>query len=82
MADNHTTISQYWDAAAASFDEEADHGLRAEHTRSAWARRFEAWVPSHEPLDVLDVGSGTGSLSLLLAQAGLEVAELPDRADD
>ena len=30
-------------------------------------------MPSSEPLDVLDVGCGTGSLSLLLARAGHQV---------
>ncbi|MER7766827.1 class I SAM-dependent methyltransferase [Kitasatospora sp. NPDC096140] len=65
-------IAEYWDAAAAGFDEEPDHGLRAGHTRSAWARLLRTWVPSG-PLDVLDVGCGTGSLSLLLAEAGHRV---------
>ncbi|MGW1893268.1 class I SAM-dependent methyltransferase [Streptomyces sp. NPDC002004] len=65
-------IADYWDAAAAAFDDEPDHGLRAEPTRDAWARRLYSWLPSG-PLDVLDVGCGTGSLSLLLARAGHRV---------
>jgi ubiquinone/menaquinone biosynthesis C-methylase UbiE len=65
-------IADYWDAAASSFDDEPDHGLRAGHTRAAWMRLVEAWVPS-APVDVLDVGCGTGSLSLLLAAAGHRV---------
>jgi ubiquinone/menaquinone biosynthesis C-methylase UbiE len=74
MTENSAAISQYWDAATSSFDDEPDHGLRADHTRAAWARLLESWVPSDpRPLDVLDVGCGTGSLSLLLARAGHRV---------
>ncbi|MFF9915433.1 class I SAM-dependent methyltransferase [Streptomyces sp. NPDC013457] len=61
-------IAAYWDSAAPSFDDEPDHGLRADRTRAAWARRLETWMPP-APADVLDVGCGTGSLSLLLASA-------------
>ncbi|MFD7912517.1 class I SAM-dependent methyltransferase [Streptomyces sp. NPDC059752] len=65
-------ITAYWDAAAAAFDDEPDHGLRQEHTRTAWARLLGSWLPAG-PADVLDVGCGTGSLSLLLAEAGHRV---------
>ncbi|MCX4807407.1 class I SAM-dependent methyltransferase [Streptomyces sp. NPDC058682] len=65
-------ITAYWDAAAAAFDDEPDHGLRQEHTRAAWARLLGSWLPTG-PADVLDVGCGTGSLSLLLAAAGHRV---------
>lgn len=72
MSGIRSSISQYWDAAAADFDNEADHGLREEATRSAWAELLRAWVPV-ESGDVLDVGCGTGSLSLLLAEQGHRV---------
>ncbi|MDH6706156.1 SAM-dependent methyltransferase [Kitasatospora sp. MAA19] len=65
-------IGAYWDAAAASFDDEPDHGLQAGPTRAAWRRRLADWVPAGSA-DVLDVGCGTGSLSLLLAEAGHRV---------
>jgi SAM-dependent methyltransferase len=66
------SIAAYWDAAADSFDEEADHGLRAPEVRAAWAARLDAWLPD-PPADVLDLGCGTGSLSLVLAQRGHSV---------
>ncbi|MEU6732711.1 class I SAM-dependent methyltransferase [Streptomyces physcomitrii] len=71
-AERAASIAAYWDAAAPSFDEEPDHGLRAGRTRAAWARLLRSWIPS-APLDVLDIGCGTGSLSLLLAEAGHRV---------
>ncbi|OKK04690.1 SAM-dependent methyltransferase [Streptomyces sp. CB03234] len=72
MTDITASIAAYWDAAASSFDDEPDHGLRAASTRAAWARLVRRWMPS-EPVDVLDIGSGTGSMSLLLAESGHRV---------
>jgi ubiquinone/menaquinone biosynthesis C-methylase UbiE len=72
MTSRAVLIADYWDAAAADFDDEPDHGLRAEYVRAEWARLLRSWMP-HEPVDVLDVGCGTGSLAVLLAADGHRV---------
>ncbi|MDF2272226.1 class I SAM-dependent methyltransferase [Streptomyces coacervatus] len=61
-----------WDAEAATFDDEPDHGLRDPQVRRAWAARLASWLPGR-PSDVLDLGCGTGSLSLLAAEQGHRV---------
>ncbi|MEV4835477.1 class I SAM-dependent methyltransferase [Nonomuraea sp. NPDC049486] len=62
-------ISTYWDSSADAFDQEPDHGLRSPHVRAAWWLRLTQWLPSAAS-DILDLGCGTGSLTLLLARQG------------
>ncbi|MCX4232550.1 class I SAM-dependent methyltransferase [Streptomyces sp. NPDC020707] len=57
-----------WDVAADTFDDEPDHGLRDPAVRETWAARLRGWLP-RGPSDVLDLGCGTGSLSLLASEA-------------
>jgi SAM-dependent methyltransferase len=61
-----------WDVESATFDEEPDHGLRDPVVREAWAARLRTWLPERAA-DVLDLGCGTGSLSLLASEWGHRV---------
>jgi ubiquinone/menaquinone biosynthesis C-methylase UbiE len=69
---SRSSIAAFWDAAAGSFDDEADHGLADPAIRSAWADALASWLPDR-PVDVADLGCGTGSLSLLMARSGHRV---------
>ncbi|MHA5051658.1 class I SAM-dependent methyltransferase [Streptomyces sp. SD15] len=70
--DVNARVDVDWDAEAATFDDEPDHGLRDTAVREAWAARLRAWLPE-SPSDVLDLGCGTGSLSLLASERGHRV---------
>jgi len=65
-------VSEFWDAEAATFDDEPDHGLRDPEIREAWRRLLTAHLPQ-PPARVADLGCGTGTLSVLLADEGYAV---------
>jgi ubiquinone/menaquinone biosynthesis C-methylase UbiE len=70
-----TDDAEYWDSQAAAFDEQPDHGLRDPGVREAWRRLLLGHLPP-APAAVADIGCGTGSLSVLLAEAGYTVTGL------
>jgi len=68
---NHE-LATLWDKEAESFDHAADHGLRDPATRAAWRRLLIPLLPT-QPQVIGDLGCGTGTLSVLLAEAGHHV---------
>jgi SAM-dependent methyltransferase len=61
-----------WDAEAEAYDEPADHGLTDRLVRNAWQALLLGVLPE-APARIADLGCGTGTLSLLLAEAGYRV---------
>jgi ubiquinone/menaquinone biosynthesis C-methylase UbiE len=61
-----------WDQEAATFDDEPDHGLLDVDVRQAWRELLVEVLPP-APARVVDVGCGTGTLAVLLAEEGLAV---------
>jgi SAM-dependent methyltransferase len=64
--------SELWDAQAATFDDEPDHGLRDPLVRDAWRSLMVSVLPP-VPSRIADLGCGTGTLSMLLAELGYAV---------
>jgi ubiquinone/menaquinone biosynthesis C-methylase UbiE len=67
------TIAGYWDGRSASF--ERMQGIRNRLQKEAW-KGFLARTLGEAPQTVLDVGTGTGFLALLLAEMGHRVKAL------
>lgn len=58
-----------WDRAASAYDDEPDHGLRPPQVLRAWTGLLKRWLPG-APAKILDMGCGTGSLSVVISQLG------------
>ncbi len=65
-------IRQYWDIDSATYDDSASHRPRTAFELAAWTSSLRRLLPA-PPASVLDVGAGTGFLSVLLARSGYEV---------
>ena len=63
---------QIWNTEASSFDSQPDHGLQDPIVLAAWTKLLKAHLPSGK-VSVLDIGCGTGSLSVVIAGLGHDV---------
>jgi ubiquinone/menaquinone biosynthesis C-methylase UbiE len=72
MSGMTNAMRQFWDAQAATFDAEPDHGLLDPEVRAAWAELLLPVLPPPSAR-VIDLGCGTGSIAVLLASAGHDV---------
>jgi ubiquinone/menaquinone biosynthesis C-methylase UbiE len=66
-------VAAHWGKRAAHFDADFGHSIRTPEERSAWDRVFALALAGREGLDALDIGCGTGFLSLELASRGHRV---------
>jgi len=70
-------VAAHWGRRAAHFDEDFGHSIRTPAERAAWNRVFALALGGRakgpNPVEALDVGCGTGILSLELASRGHRV---------
>jgi SAM-dependent methyltransferase len=65
-------VRSYWDIDAATYDHSASHNPSSALELAAWAAALRRFLPP-PPAKVLDVGAGTGFLSVVLARQGYAV---------
>ena len=70
------TIAAFWNGRAAEFDSEHDT-----EDLALWSRTLEQAIGLNGAGSVLDVGTGTGFLALLLAKLGYTVSGVDIAAD-
>lgn len=68
-------IHGWWDEDAAAYDASPGHSLSDPVEAAAWRAVLASLLPP-APIRVLDVGAGTGAMSLLAAELGHEVTAL------
>jgi SAM-dependent methyltransferase len=75
MNDIIEAVRSYWDIDAKTYDDSASHYPRTAAEQAAWSAVLRRLLPP-PPAKVLDVGAGTGFLSILLARQGYAVTAL------
>jgi ubiquinone/menaquinone biosynthesis C-methylase UbiE len=63
-------VAAHWNRRADNFDEDFGHSIRTPAERAAWDRALDLVLPAGGVLEALDIGCGTGFLSLELASRG------------
>jgi ubiquinone/menaquinone biosynthesis C-methylase UbiE len=75
QSDTASTMREYWDSAADHYAS-SDHFNSTESQRTLWSLLLARLFPPAEPLKIIDVGCGTGFVSLSLAELGHQVIGL------
>lgn len=68
----HNRITVYWDERSSAFNELRQTELHSKNATS-WLQLLRGYLPMGNPLKILDIGTGTGFFSFLLAADGHQV---------
>lgn len=70
--DAKDVITERWDRSSKTYDSRPGHGIQSEREKEAWMSLLNRTL-GNEPLNVLDVGCGTGVITLVLSEMGHNV---------
>lgn len=73
-------ITAYWNTLSPTYDDAPDHRVRSEAEHGAWLDMLRSLLPP-PPARILDLGTGTGFLALLLAELGHRVVGIDIAAE-
>lgn len=65
-------VRRHWNRRAPTFDEEPEHATHSDAQRERWLAVLDEWA-GDPPRRTIDVGCGTGTISVLLAALGHDV---------
>lgn len=73
LEDIKQVFAQFWDGRSISFDSSPQHVSQSDEETAAWKDILLKLTSGQKGLSILDVGTGTGFLALLLAEMGHRV---------
>ena len=75
MTDVHERIREFWDRDSHTYDDSSSHSVSDPLEAAAWRAALRRSLPD-AGASILDVGAGTGALSILAAELGYHVTAL------